>query len=118
MPSPKQSPRKFSVKALLDLLRDSGKPVAPKTIFGFFGADAALKKRIKSTLAQQLENGGIVRAGKGYGLMEALPRMSGVLDVRRSGVGYLIPDDRNREDLFIHPRNFGGAQLPDRKSVV
>lgn len=39
MPSPKQSPRKFSVKALLDLLRDSGKPVAPKTIFGFFGAE-------------------------------------------------------------------------------
>ena len=69
MPSPKQSPRKFSVKALLDLLRDSGKPVAPKTIFGFFGADAALKKRIKSTLAQQLENGGIVRTGKGYGLL-------------------------------------------------
>ena len=61
-----------------------------RSIFGFFGADAALKKRIKSTLAQQLENGGIVRTGKGYGLMEALPRMSGVLDVRRSGVGYLI----------------------------
>lgn len=118
MPSPRQSPRKFSVKALLDLLRDSGKPVAPKTIFGFFGADAALKKRIKSTLSQQLESGGIVRVGKGYGLMEALPRMSGVLDVRRSGVGYLIPDDRSREDLFIHPRNFGGAWPGDRVEAV
>lgn len=118
MPDLKRKTRKFTAGNLLDFLRESGKSVAAKTIFGTFGADAALKKRIKATLEQMLEKGEIVRMGRGYGLMESLPRVSGVLDVRRSGVGYLISDDRSQKDLFIHPRNFGGAWPGDRVEAV
>ena len=81
-------------------------------------ADAALKKVIKSTLAQMVEGGEIVQMGKSYGLMDNLPRMTGTLDVRRSGVGYLISEDRRQKDLFIHPSNFGGAWPGDRVVAV
>lgn len=118
MATSKRNTRKFSAKSLITLLREAGKPVPPKTIFGSFSADAALKRRIKSTLNQLAESGDIVRMGKSYALPESLPRMTGTLDVRRSGVGYLIPDDRKRKDLFIHPRNFGGAWPGDRVEAI
>jgi ribonuclease R len=116
MPPKKQ--RKFSKKALLAALREAGAPLRSKNIYGLFDADASLKKVIKSTLAQMAEAGEIAQMGKSYGLLDTLPRMTGTLDVRRSGVGYLISDDRRQKDLFIHPSNFGGAWPGDRVTAV
>lgn len=114
----KRATNKFSRKALLDALRQAGAPLRSKNIYGLFDADASLKKVIKSTLAQMVESGEIAQMGKSYGLLDSLPRMTGTLDVRRSGVGYLIPDDRRQKDLFIHPSNFGGAWPGDRVTAV
>jgi ribonuclease R len=114
MPPKKQTNTKFSKKTLLSALRQSGAPLRSKNIYDLFDADASLKKVIKSTLAQMVESGEIVQMGKSYGLMDNLPRMTGTLDVRRSGVGYLLPDDKKLKDLFIHPSNFGGAWPGDR----
>jgi ribonuclease R len=118
MPPKKTQTRKFSKKALLAALRDAGKPLRTKTIFGLFDADASLKKAIKSTLAQLVESGEIAQVGKSYGLLDSLPRVTGTLDIRRSGVGYLILDSREGKDLFIHPNNFGGAWPGDRVAAV
>jgi ribonuclease R len=118
MPPKKQTSRKFSKKNLLAALRESGAPLPSKNIYGLFDSDAALKKVIKSTLAQMVEGGEIVQMGKSYGLLDNLPRMTGTLDVRRSGVGYLICEDRRQKDLFIHPSNFGGAWPGDRVVAV
>jgi len=114
MPPKKQTKTKFSKKTLLSALRQSGAPLRSKNIYDLFDADASMKKIIKSTLAQMVESGEIVQMGKSYGLMDTLPRMTGTLDVRRSGVGYLLPDDKKLKDLFIHPSNFGGAWPGDR----
>lgn len=114
MPPKKKTKTKFSKKNLLDALRQSGAPLRSKNIYALFDADASQKKVIKATLAQMVESGEIVQMGKSYGLMDTLPRMTGTLDVRRSGVGYLLPDDRKHKDLFIHPSNFGGAWPGDR----
>ncbi len=114
MPPKKQTTHKFSKKTLLAFLRESKAPLRSKNIYGAFNADASLKKIIKSTLKQMAEAGEIVQLGKSYGLLDTLPRMSGTLDVRRSGVGYLIPEDRRGKDLFIHPSNFGGAWPGDK----
>ncbi|WP_043774522.1 ribonuclease R [Desulfomicrobium escambiense] len=118
MPPKKRATNKFSRKALLDALRQAGAPLRSKNIYGLFDADASLKKVIKSTLAQMVESGEIAQMGKSYGLLDSLPRMTGTLDVRRSGVGYLISDDRRQKDLFIHPSNFGGAWPGDRVTAV
>jgi len=117
MPPKKQAkPLKFSKKNLLAALHQSGAPLRSKNIYDMFGADASLKKVIKATLAQMVESGDIVQMGKSYGLLDNLQRMTGTLDVRRSGVGYLIADDRKQKDLFIHPSNFGGPGLGTRSS--
>ena len=116
MPPKKQ--HKFSKKALLAALREAGAPLRSKNIYGLFDADASLKKVIKSTLAQMVEAGEIAQMGKSYGLLDTLPRMTGTLDVRRSGVGYLISDDRRQKDLFIHPSNFNGAWPGDKVTAV
>jgi ribonuclease R len=118
MPPKKRPTTKFSRKALLAALREAGAPLRTKNIFGLFAADASLKKVIKSTLAQMVESGEIAMMGKSFGLLDSLPRMTGTLDVRRSGVGYLIPEDRRQKDLFIHPNNFGGAWPGDKVVAV
>lgn len=118
MPPKKQTKTKFSKKSLLAALRQSDAPLRSKNIYGLFDADASLKKVIKSTLAQMVESGEITQMGKSYGLIDNLPRMTGTLDVRRSGVGYLIPEDKRQKDLFIHPSNFGGAWPGDTVVAV
>lgn len=118
MPAKKNHQSKFTKKNLLALITESGAPVRNKTIYGHFGADAALKKVIKATLAQMVDAGEIVQLGKSYGLLDTLPRLTGTLDVRRSGVGYLIADDRRQKDLFIHPTNFGQAWPGDKVVAV
>ncbi|PKN41538.1 MAG: ribonuclease R [Deltaproteobacteria bacterium HGW-Deltaproteobacteria-18] len=119
MPPKKQARQtKFSKKNLLTALHQAGAPLRSKNIFDLFDADASLKKVIKSTLAQMVESGEIVQMGKSYGLLDNLPRMTGILDVRRSGVGYLISEDKKQKDLFIHSNNFGGAWPGDKVVAV
>jgi ribonuclease R len=115
---PPKKHHKFSKKALLAALREAGAPLRSKNIHGLFDADVSLKKVIKSTLAQMVEAGEIAQMGKSYGLLDTLPRMTGTLDVRRSGVGYLISEDRRQKDLFIHPSKFGGAWPGDKVVAV
>ena len=101
-------PSKFSKKTLLAFMRETGRPIRNKDIYGLFGANAALKKTIKSALAQMAQSGELVPVGKGHALPETLPRIVGTLDVRRSGVGYLIPEDRLKKDISsIHPSSAG-----------
>ena len=111
-------PSKFSKKTLLAFMREAGRPIRNKDIYGLFGANAALKKTIKSALAQMAQSGELVPVGKGHALPETLPRIVGTLDVRRSGVGYLIPEDRLKKDIFIHPSQFGGAWPGDKVAAV
>lgn len=111
-------PSKFSKKALLVFMRETGRPIRNKDIYGLFGANAALKKSIKSTLAQMVRAGEIIAVGKSHALPENLPRLIGTLDVRRSGVGYLIPEDRTKKDVFVHPSQFGDAWPGDRVAAV
>jgi ribonuclease R len=114
----KKTTLKFTPKNLLNILRKANGPVRVKYIFGLFNANSALKKNIKSTLAQMVAKGDIVQLGKSYGLPQSLPRLVGTLDVRRSGVGYLIIEDSQQKDLFIHPENFAGAWPGDRVEAI
>ncbi len=108
----------FSKKNLLALLEETRKPLRSKDIFGAFQADASLKKFIKAMLASLVSDGTLIQAGKSYALPDMLPKIAGILDVRRSGVGYLIPENRKLKDIFIHPSNFGGAWPGDKVLVI
>ena len=36
------------------------------------------------------------------------------MEISRSGVGYVLPDDKRRKDIFIHPKDLGDAWHGDR----
>lgn len=109
---------KLSSKSLVDVLRQAGRPVRLKDIFGRLGSSAAQKKQLKSMLAQLVQGGRVVATGKSFALPETLPRLTGVLDVRRSGVGYLVQDKAGAKDILLRPEHFGGAWPGDRVVAV
>lgn len=114
----KHQPRKLSRKALLDAFREAGQPLRVKTLYGMFEANAARKKVLRGMLAQLVESKELVAVGKSYALPDSLPKIVGILDVRRSGVGYLVSEERPGKDIFLHPSQFGGAWPGDTVAVV
>ncbi len=76
------------------------------------------KKQHRRALVQTLENlvtkGKLVRTRGAYKLTERMQQISGHLQVQRSGIGFVIPDDPRHKDIFISERNFGDAWHNDR----
>lgn len=107
-----------SPSTVLDLMRQKNTALRPKDLYGLLGADAPMKKSIKASLATLVENGQIVQLGTRFALPETLPQVQGILDVRRSGVGYVLAEKKNQADIFVHPSHFGGAWPGDRVAVL
>ena len=83
----------------------------------------ALKSSEKSdlrTLLRQLEaDGKVVCLRKNrWSLPVIEDRIAGVLQMHPSGFGYLVPEDLEREDIFIPRTATGGARHKDRVEVV
>jgi ribonuclease R len=99
---------------VLRIFRDSGKPLSEKEIL----LDPSVGKDRKQELhdiLHRLEDGGkLIRVKQGFGLVESMRLVSGTLEISRSGVGYVLPDDKRRKDIFIHPKDIGDAWHGDR----
>jgi exoribonuclease R len=50
------------------------------------------KKPVKDALYQLMDQGKIIKTGRAYGLTERMSLVKGVLEVHRSGVGFVIPE--------------------------
>lgn len=111
-------PTLVAPSTVLDILRQKNKPLRPKDLYGLLGADAKMKKSIKASLGTLVDSGQLVQVHKSYAVPEALPQAQGVLDIRRSGVGYVLAENKNQADIFIHPSNFGGAWPGDTVAVI
>ncbi|MBF0514493.1 MAG: ribonuclease R [Desulfovibrionaceae bacterium] len=99
---------------VLKIFRDQGKPLTRKELE--YALDLAQNDRHKLhfTLDNLIESGKIIVIQGAYGLTENMSLLSGVLEVQRSGVGFVLPDDKRRKDIFINPRDFGDAWHGDR----
>jgi len=53
-----------------------------------------------------------------WGLADRLNLVVGRLEIQRSGVGFVICDDKRRKDIFVNPRDFGDAWHGDRVAVA
>ncbi|MFN2343603.1 MAG: ribonuclease R, partial [Desulfonatronovibrio sp.] len=65
--------------------------------------------RLRDILKNLAQKGKIFKSRKTWCLVGELPVEKAVLEVQRSGVGFAIPFDKRRKDIFIHPKNFQGA---------
>ncbi len=72
-------------------------------------SDRRGKKRLKTLMHDLIAEGILIRSGRLIGLADKLPLVRGRLEVQRSGVGFVIPQDKRRKDIFVSPDNFSDA---------
>jgi len=99
---------------VLRIFREGGKPLSEKDLQREIGLPNALKQDLHEVLKALEAEGKLIRVQKGWGLVESMRLITGVLEISRSGVGYVLPDDKRRKDIFIHPKDIGDAWHGDR----
>ncbi len=100
--------------AVLRVFRESGKPLSEKEVSRLLGLPHAGLTELHRVLEDLREAGKLIRVKQGFGLVESMRLVTGVLEISRSGVGYVIPEDKRRKDIFIHPKDIGDAWHGDR----
>ncbi len=75
-------------------------------------------KHLQSLLEDMAQEGEIVQTRyKRYGLPEKMNLVVGTLQGHPKGFGFLVPDDRRQEDIYIPAESFNGALNGDRVIV-
>lgn len=93
-------------------------PQFPEQLMEILGIDPNEKKAFLNILDEMIDEGKLVETRKKkIGLPEDFGLLVGRLQGHAKGFGFLIPDDRNQEDVFIAPENMGGALHNDRVMV-
>ncbi|EFL50951.1 ribonuclease R [Solidesulfovibrio fructosivorans JJ]] len=116
--SPKGPGAGLDTAAILRIFRESGKPLSDKEVARSLQGTAFKFHDLRHMLENLREAGKLIRVQKGWGLLESMRLLTGVLEISRSGVGYVLPDDKRRKDIFIHPKDIGDAWHGDRVAVA
>ncbi|NYE57306.1 ribonuclease R [Carboxydothermus ferrireducens] len=104
---------------ILEYLIKANSPQYPdKIIEGLGLTDVSEIKKLLAAL-RDLEKEGevyVTKAGK-YGLPEQMNMVRGKIQGHPKGFAFLIPEDREKQDVFISPLNLKGAMHNDRVLV-
>jgi ribonuclease R len=104
--------------AVLRLFKERGKPLSLKDVLGGLKAHKLHKAQVMHILDSLAETGRLIRIKEAWGLAESMNLVAGKLEVQRSGVGFVICDDKRRKDIFVNPRDMGDAWHGDRVAVA
>lgn len=105
-------------KILSFMKNDTYRPMTSKEIYRHFGVSKTQRQAMKKLLQQLEEEGLIIKNSSGrYGLPEKMNIVSGMIDGKQKGFGFLIPDDPTREDIFINREGMNGAMHNDKVFV-
>ena len=116
--SPKGQGATLDAAVVLRVFRESGKPLSDKEVARGLKGITFKFHDLRHLLEELREAGKLIRVQKGWGLVESMRLVTGVLEISRSGVGYVIPDDKRRKDIFIHPKDIGNAWHGDRVAAA
>jgi len=105
-------------ESLLRLFKDARQPLSRAEITRRMKLRKTDKRPLKDLLKDLVRAGKLIRIRRAYGLAGAMNLVSGRLEMTRSGMGFVIPDDVRRNDIFIHQKNLGGAWHGDRVSCA
>jgi ribonuclease R len=100
---------KINQKTVLKFFKETNKPLSPREIRDGLDISKKENERLRNILKSLADKGRIFKSRKTWCLVDELPVQKAVLEVQRSGVGFAIPFDKRRKDIFIHPRNFLSA---------
>ncbi len=105
---------------ILEYMRNNSyKPMNIKELEEDFEIEGAAQFKQFAKLLNQLESSGeIVRTRtNNYGLPERMNLLRGHLQGHPKGFGFLIPDDEDEQDVYIHEKDMKGAMNGDRVLV-
>lgn len=102
-------------QAILDYLRESGKPRSFERIAGELGLDSdSQQQRLEQTLNELERQGIVLRNRRGhFGLVEKMDLIRGRIIGHPDGFGFLVPD-QGGEDLYMAPREMRTLLHGDR----
>ncbi|WP_045217701.1 ribonuclease R [Desulfonatronovibrio magnus] len=109
---------KLSKKKVLGYFKETNKPLSLREIMSGLRLGRQDKQKVKDILKLLSADGRIFKARKTWCLVEELPMQKAILEIQRSGVGFAIPFDKRRKDIFVHPKNFNGAWHGDTVLVA
>lgn len=107
-----------SPSSVLRLFRERKKPLSDRDVVEGLSAGKVRRQQVRDILDDLVEEGRLIRIDRAYGLTESMKLFVGRLEIQRSGVGYVIPDDKRRKDLFIPYRELGDAWHGDRVAAA
>jgi len=104
---------------LLSFMReDTYKPLSYNELIQEFHEDFSQESEFEEVLNSLLEDGSIiVTRKKKYGVTEKMNMVPGRIQGNKKGFGFLIPDNKGIQDLFIPAENLNGAMNNDRVIV-
>lgn len=101
---------------LLDFMRETAyKPMTYQELEGHFGIkDAEEFKQFLKLLNHLEETGAIYRTRNDrYGVPERMNLLRGKMQVHTKGFGFLLPEEQDHPDVYIHANDMGGAMNGD-----
>lgn len=101
---------------LLEFMRETAyKPMTYRELETHYGiADAETFRHFIKMLNELEERGEVYRTrGDRYGVPERMNLLKGRLQAHAKGFGFLIPDDREHPDVYIHANDLNGAMNRD-----
>ncbi|WP_415719672.1 ribonuclease R [Maridesulfovibrio sp.] len=102
----------------MNVFKQSRKPLSVGELEKRLGLTKRHRKFVKNILKDLVREGKIIKIGNAYGVVEKMNLITGKLQVQRSGAAFLIPDDKNRKDIYIHTKNLRDAWHGDRVTVA
>ncbi|GAB7080339.1 ribonuclease R [Megalodesulfovibrio paquesii] len=114
-----ERPQSVDLPTVLRVFKESRKPLSQGELVSILKLSGKEAHRLRPIIEQLLDTGKLIKLGRGsYGLTERLKLITGKLEVQRSGVGFVIPEDKRRTDIFVSPQHFNGAWHGDRVAVA
>ena len=109
----------ISAQDIIKALKQAKRPLRMHDLFKEMRLSRKHKDVLELLLMDLLQQGKVLRLrGGAFGLAESLHTVTGVLEVQRSGMGFVIPDDKRRKDIFVAPTMFNRAMHGDRVVVA
>ncbi len=103
-------------EALLDFMKETAyKPMTYHELEQHFELEDAQAFKEFLKLLNDLENEGLILRTRNdrYGIPERMNLLRGKLQAHAKGFGFLIPDDRELPDVYIHANDMGTAMNGD-----
>jgi ribonuclease R len=104
----------LNLKFVLGFFNDAAHPLSHEDIIRSLSISKEEEAEFNSILKQLLASGDIVKIrGNRYGTPNKMNLVTGKVQAHPDGYGFIIPDDKTEEDLFVSPRQLREAMHDD-----